>query len=114
MITLGAIELGENMVIGGLDAARVAISVTRSDEGVAQILIAQIEGGQELSLTGYITFETEENILALSAARSPVELIHPRLTGNVLIAGVTMEDWVGYVDPLPTDWRVGTINLIGV
>jgi hypothetical protein len=114
MMSVGGVELGDNMILSGLDADRVAITVERSDEGVAQILIANIEGGERLELEGYITFETEERLLALSASGVPVELIHPRRNGSVLIEGVTMEDWVGYNNPLPSDWRVGTIRLIGV
>jgi len=114
MMSVGGVNLGDNMILSGLDADRVAITIERSDEGVAQILIANIEGGELLQLGGYITFETEEKLLALSAAGVPVELIHPRRTGQVLIEGVDMEDWIKYNNPLPSNWRVGTIRLIGV
>lgn len=114
MSSVGGIDLGAHMVIVGLDADRVAITIERSDEGVAQILIANIEGGEQLGLKGYITFETESELLDLSAAGVPVELIHPRRTGSVLIEGVTMEDWFEYANPDPEDFRVGTIRLIGV
>lgn len=113
--TLGPISLGDNMHLRGLPAPRVAVDMQRSDAGVAQILVAPIEeGGELLDLEGHITLETEAEVMALSAAGVPVELVHPLGTLSVLVLGVTMENWIDYVDPLPSDWRVGTINLMRV
>lgn len=111
---LGAIDLGDNIVLRGLQADVVTVDVERSDSGVAQVLIADIEGGEELQLVGWYTFDQVDQILSLSAEKSPVLLIHPRFSGMVLITGTSLEDVVEYKDPDGDDYRSGSINVLRI
>lgn len=113
--TLGPLNLGDNILLRGLQADRVAVDMQRSDSGVAQILVADVEGGEALELYGWYTFDQVEAVLALSAGKSPVLLVHPRFTGLVLIQGTSnMEDVAEYVDPYGSDYRAGSINLLRI
>jgi hypothetical protein len=113
MITLGSIILSDNTVLLGLDADTVSVNTQRSDEGVAQILLATIEGGRQLELDGLFSIAQENAILELAKTKAPQPLVHPRFTGSVFIVGTDMQNWTGeLVDPLATEERIGIIKLI--
>lgn len=111
-VTLGDIVLEDDMILRGLQTDRVAVDVQRSDAGVAQILIADVEGGQSLELYGWYTFDQEEQILALSAGKGQVILDHPRFNGLVIITGTSLEDLDEFANPDGDDIRVGVVNLL--
>lgn len=114
-VMLNSIDLGEEWVLRGLEADRVAVDVQRSDTGVAQVLLAGMEGGRELELHGRLTVAVEEQILSLSASMGSVSLVHPRFTGQVLITGVDFDFLVSeLVDPPPETERIGSIYILEV
>lgn len=114
MITLGGLQLSDNLLLKGLRAEPVAVDMQRSDEGVALVLVAPIEGGRLLTLDGYFTAAQVDSLMDMARLRQPVTLVHPRGTFSVLITGSSLEDWIEYVEPDPDDYEVGTINLIEV
>lgn len=114
MISLGGISLSDNLLLKGLRGEPVAVDVQRSEGGVAQVLVAQMEGGRVLGLEGYFTAAQVDALMDMAMLRQPVTLVHPRGTFSVLITGSSLEDWIEYVEPDPDDFEVGTINLIEV
>ena len=115
MISLGGLVLSSNLLLRGLRSAPVAVDVQRSDEGVAQILVAPLEGGRSLSLEGDFTFAQVEQIRVMSRNCLPVQLIHPRGTFQVLITDLSdLADWDEHVEIEPTDFESGTIQLLEV
>lgn len=114
MITLGGLQLSDNLLLKGLRGEPVAVDMQRSDEGVALVLVAPIEGGRLLTLDGYFTAAQVDSLMDMARLRKPVTLVHPRGTISVLITGSSLEDWIEYVEPDPDDYEVGTINLIEV
>ena len=113
-ITLGGLELSDNLLLRGLRSDPVAVDVQRSDAGVAQVLVAPMEGGRVLGLYGYFTAAQVDALMAMAAIRLPVQLVHPRGTFTVLITGSTLEEWWDNVQPDPNDIEQGTINLLEV
>lgn len=114
-VSLGPIVFQEDdLILRGLDADRVAIEAQRSDSGVAQILIADMEGGRTLELYGWVTRAEEDAVLALSESKSSQLLSHNLHTGQVLITGTRFEDEIEYANPDPDDYRVGSIYLLEV
>jgi hypothetical protein len=112
---LDSLNLGEEMVMRGLESDPVAVDQQRSDAGVSILLVAEIDGGRVLEINGEITLGVEQQVLALSAAGVPVSLVHPRFSGQVLITGVKF-DFVltEYVNPTPSALREGSVFLIEV
>ena len=113
-ISLGGLTLSNNLLLRGLRSDPVAVDVQRSDAGVAQVLVAPIEGGRVLGLEGYFTSAQVDALLTMAENRLPVQLVHPRGTFTVLITGSTLEPWVDYVEPDPGDYEQGTINLLEI
>ena len=112
-VTIGTIDLGENVLLRGLDADTIAANVERSDAGVAQVLLGDMDGGRSLELYLLTTIATEQEILALAALKASVPLTHPRFSGQVYVLGTEMEDWVEELaDPTPDHDRIGKIKLI--
>ncbi len=112
MTTLATIDLGDQVILHGLSADRVGVDMQRSDSGVAQIMLGEIEGGRYLELEGRFTFALEEQILALSESSTPQLLTHPRFTGNVYIIGTNLDDEWPLADPTPDHDRIGKIQLL--
>jgi hypothetical protein len=107
--------LSDNLLLRGLRSALVAVDIQRSDEGVAQILVAPLEGGRALGLEGYFTAAQVDQIETMAQSGLPVELIHPRGTFQVLITDLSeLSNWVDYVEPDPDDYETGIIQLIEV
>lgn len=118
--TLGGIALGvaygDELALRGLRADTIAVETQRSDEGVLQVLIAPMEGGRALELEGVLTIAQVEAVLALSSSGSPVSLVHPQFSGQVIITGTDgfPDAGIEYTNPVSTSWLAGSIYLLEV
>jgi hypothetical protein len=114
-VSLGPITfIEEDFILRGLTADRVAVDVQRSDEGVVQILVADMEGGRKLELYGWLTRAEEDAVLSLSEGKVAVPLSHYLFSGDVVVLGTSCEDEFEYADPGPDDYRIGSIYLLEV
>ena len=119
-VTLGGIALGvaygDELALRGLRADTVAIETQRSEGGVLQVLVAPMEGGRSLELEGVLTIAQVDAVLALSSSGSPVALVHPQFSGQVLITGTDgfPDAGIEYTNPAPTSWLAGSIYLLEV
>lgn len=113
-ITLGHVLLSDDIRLHGLRVAPVAADIGRSDDGVAQVLITELEGGRNLDLVGLFTSAQVDQVMDIARARQPVTLVHPRGTFRVLVVGCDLADWIDYVEPDPDDFEEGKIQLIEV
>jgi len=113
-ISAGGLALGDNLLLRGLRGDPVAVDVQRSEGGVAQILVASIEGGRPLALEGYFTAAQVDALMDMARLKTPVTLVHPRGTFSWLITGSSLEPWIDYVEPDPDDYEFGTVNGIEV
>ena len=116
MISLGGLTLSDNLRLLGLRVVPISASTARSEGGVAHVLTAPLEGGRALELSGFFTSAQVEAILAMAAAGTAVDLIHPRGSFSVLITACSLADWIEYVDAGtdPDDFEEGTITLLEI
>ena len=113
-VSAGGLALSDNLLLRGLRGDPVAVDMQRSEGGVAQILVAPLEGGRPLALEGYFTAAQVDALMDMARIGEPVTLIHPRGTFSWLITGSSLEPWIDYVEPDPNDFEFGTVNGIEV
>ncbi len=107
MISLGAIELSDHLVLAGvLDTAGVATSTVWTLGGRPVIHSQSLTGGRSLALQGenHFTLDQLIRIRELMQAARPVELVHPQFTGMVYITGITSPEPVFERSDPPADW----------
>ena len=125
MITLGGIELDENLQLQGLETAPdLDVSQVITLGGISHVTTMPREGGRQLALSaineggnihGRYTIEQINAIKTLSALRVPVTLVHHLGTLEVLIVSTAeISPVFGYADSQSEDWYTGTIKLIEV
>jgi len=118
-VSLGGITLSDHLVLNGLDEAPgIAWSSRRTIGGAAKTQKQTVTGGRtfELNSEYHITYANMIAIKAKENAGAAVALVHPRLTCNVLIIGVSLEPDTELSNPASaTDlWYSGTIKLLEV
>ena len=113
MISLGGLQLSDNLRLLGLRVAPVAVNTQRSEGGVLHVVSAPVVGGRALELTGYFTSAQVDAVMAMCDGQAR-ELVHPRGNFSVIIVSCDLADWIGYVEPDPADFEEGKIILLEV
>jgi hypothetical protein len=118
-VTLGALTLSDDLVLGGLETAPdLVVNQKRTLSGRSILQTAPISGGRTLTLSSerHCTLAQVQAIKAMAALRQPVTLVHHRGSFTVLITATALEPDDGGLHSNPTagEWYSGDITLIEV
>lgn len=113
MISLGGLQLSDNLRLLGLRMVPVKASSQVAEGGVAHVLTAPLVSGRNLKLTGFYTSAEVEAIMAMCDGQAR-DLVHPKGTFSVIIVGTDLADWIEYVDAgtNPDDFEEGYFELL--
>lgn len=83
IVSLGGIQLCDNLVLRGMRATRVALDQQRTKGGKLTALVNRLSGGRALDLYGHYTTAQADALQALEGQE--ITLVHPSLTVTVMI-----------------------------